>query len=574
MKKLVIVGGVAGGASAAARARRLDENLEIIVFERGKYISYANCGLPYHLSGTIPRRDSLLLMTPELFRERFNVDFKIRHLVTSINAENHTVSVRNLITGDVFSESYDKLILSPGSSPLIPPIPGVDDRDVSVLWTIPDMDSIKSRIEPGSRAVVVGGGFIGVEVAENLSEAGVRVALIEMQKTILPPMDDEMTSPVEDELVKNRVSLRTGTSVKAFTRTPEGLQVLLDSGESIPADFVIMAVGVKPNSDLAESAGIEVSARGSIMVNERLETSAPDVYAVGDSIQVKDMVTGNMASIPLAGPANRQGRIAAENALGGNSAYRGTIGTSIVKVFKLAAGCTGANEKTLKACGMDYRKLYIHPASHASYYPGGARMALKLLFDPAGRILGMQAIGGDGVDKRVDVIATAIRNGLTVFDLAELELAYAPPFGSAKDPVNFAGFVAANIITGLTEQIHADEIPKDCFLLDVREKEEAAAGRIEGSTLIPLGQLRQRLGEIPANVQVVVYCAVGIRGYAAERILKQAGYMVKNLSGGISTWKMYRNIGRHAKIDDAVPGTPSQAQAAICDDTKECSFSS
>ncbi len=562
MKKLVIVGGVAGGASAAARARRLDESLEITVFERGRYISYANCGLPYHLSGTIPGRDSLLLMTPELFNQRFNVNIKTGHLVTSVNPEAHTVTVRNLSTGEEFQEGYDKLILSPGSSPMIPPIPGADDRDVYVLWTIPDMDSIKGRMEPGRKAVVVGGGFIGVEVAENLAEAGLETTLVEMQRTILPPLDDEMTVPLEKALVQGGVNLRTSTSVKAFRRESSVLVAELSTGEELPVDFAVMAVGVRPNGELAAGAGIEVTPKGYFVVNERMETSIPDIYAVGDAVQVTDPVTGNPAAIPLAGPANRQGRIAAENALGGNSVYRGTYGTSIVKVFHLAAGGTGASERTLKQNGIHYEKLYIHPVSHASYYPGGGKMTIKLLFAGDGRILGMQAVGEDGVDKRIDVVATAIRNGLTVYDLEELELCYAPPFGSAKDPVNFAGFVAANILSGLTKQVFPDAIPEDAFLLDVREEEETILGSIPGSTLIPLGELRQRLDEVPLDRQVVVCCAVGIRGYAGERILRQRGYDAVNLAGGIAAWVLFQSIGKYrdpGETPKTPPGPVSQA---------------
>ena len=567
MKKLVIVGGVAGGASAAARARRLDENLEITVFERGRYISYANCGLPYHLSGTIPSRDSLLLMTPELFNERFNVRIHTNHLVTEIHPEDHQISVVNLTTGIDFRENYDKLILSPGSSPLIPPIPGADDRDVNVLWTIPDMDTIKGRIEKGNRAVVVGGGFIGVEVAENLAEAGVETTLIEMQKTILPPLDDEMTVPLEKALVQGGVNLRTSASVTAFTRTSGCLNVELNTGESIPVDFAVMSVGVRPNSRLAEGTAIKVNNHGSIVVNDKMETAEPDIYAVGDAVQVTDPVTGNLTSIPLAGPANRQGRIAADNALGGNSVYRGTYGTSIVKVFDLAAGSTGASEATLKRNNIDYRKLYIHPVSHASYYPGGARMTIKLLFDPQGKILGMQAVGADGVDKRVDVVATAMRNNLTVYDLEELELSYAPPFGSAKDAVNFAGFVAANMISGLTDQVYPESIPDNCFLLDVREEEETVFGVIPGSTLIPLETLRDRLPEIPKDRPVVVYCAVGIRAYAAERVLKQNGYTAMNLSGGFASWNLFQKIGTFRDAWEA-PSKTFVPPASVCEPCK------
>lgn len=561
MKKLVIVGGVAGGASAAARARRLDENLEITVFERGRYISYANCGLPYHLSGTISSRDSLLLMTPELFNQRFRVKIRTGHLVTSVNPDEKTVSVRNLSSGDEFDEPYDRLILSPGSSPLVPPIPGVDDRDVYVLWTIPDMDAIKGRMAAGSRALVVGGGFIGVEVAENLAEAGVETTLVEMQRTILPPLDDEMTVPLEKALVQGGVNLRTSCRVKAFTRNSSGLMVELDSGERIPVDFAVMSAGVRPNGELARGTGIEVTDKGSIVVNSRMETAVEGIYAVGDAVVVTDPVTGNRVSVPLAGPANRQGRIAAENCLGGDSVYHGTLGTSIVKVFHLAAGSTGASEKTLKENGIDYRKLYIHPVSHASYYPGGAKMTIKLLFHPDGRIMGMQAVGEDGVDKRVDVVATALRNGLTVFDLQELELCYAPPFGSARDAVNYAGFVACNVLSGLSVQSFPDNIPEDAFILDVREEEETVFGSIPGSTLIPLGELRDRLDELPGNRTIVIYCAVGIRGYAAERLLRQKGFTVTNLSGGFAAWSLFQRIGKYRNPEKTPPEIPNRPTA-------------
>lgn len=552
--KLVIVGGVAGGASAAAKARRVDEHAEIVLFERGEYISFANCGLPYHVGKVIPRRDSLLVMTPGKLSGRTGVDVRTLSEVTAINRPSKTVSVHNLNTGETYEESYDKLIISTGSTPIRPPIPGADDIDVMQLWTIPDMDRIISRIDEGARkAVVIGGGFIGLEVVENLVERGVDVQLVEMLDQVLPTVDREMAQALEQELTGMGVAVHLGRKAAGIERLTEvhtvsydtpktsdyNLKVSLDDGTALEADFVVMAVGVRPNSELARMAGLTISERGGISVDQRMRTSDEAIYAVGDVACVPDLVTGDPTMIPLAGPANRQGRVAAINACGGNALYRGSLGTAVVKVGSLTAGSAGLTERRLAATNRSFRKAYFHGASHASYYPGAAPIAIKLLFDDEGKILGVQAVGSDGVDKRIDVIATAIKSGLTVFDLEDLELAYAPPYGSAKDPVNFVGMVAANALRGETTIVTPDAIPGDAFLLDVREPSEAEGGMIGDATLIPLGTLRDRLDELPGDRRILVYCKAGLRGYLAERILVQNGFDAANLSGGWLTWRAF-----------------------------------
>ncbi len=563
--KLLIVGGVAGGASAAARARRLDENAEIIVFERGDYISFANCGLPYHIGGTIPSRESLLLMTPEKFLKRFDVTFRTGHLVTSIDPGGRTVTVRDLEKDESYQESYDSLILSPGSTPLVPPIPGKDHKDVLVLWTVPDMDAIMDRIRAGARrAVVVGGGFIGVETAENLVAAGLETTLVEKEPWILPFLDPEMTAPLTRALSEGGVRLLTGSTVEGIEEAPQGLRVLIQGAAPVHADFVVMAAGVRPNGELAKTAGLTTAPNGAIIVDEFLRTSSPHIYAVGDAVQTVHPILGERMSIPLAGPANRQGRMAAENALGGSVSCPGTIGASVVKVFDITAASAGASETQLNRRGIPHEKVYIHPSSHASYYPGSARISMKVLFSPEGVVLGAQAVGEDGVDKRIDVLATAIRKGLTVRDLTMLELCYAPPYGSAKDPVNYAGYVGCNVLDGLTKQVHVHDIPSDAFLLDVREPEEWELGTIPGSTHIPLDTLRQRLAEIPRNKPVVVFCAQGQRAYSAERMLRQKGYTVSNLSGGYLTWRMFHpETHRPAVTSEAAPAKTPEADAVV-----------
>ncbi len=458
--KLLVVGGVAGGASAAARARRLDEKAEIVMFERGEYISFANCGLPYHVGNVIPDRDSLMVMPPAKFKARFDIDVRTLQEVTAIDRQRKRVTVRRTATGEIYEESYDKLILATGSTPIRPDLPGADDEDVLQLWTLPDMDAIRARIDAGAkRALVVGGGFIGLEIAENLGERGLEVELVELLPQILPALDREMTRPLAAELTGAGVTLRLGKKVTEIRRRNAGsaaLETVLDDGSVLTADFVVLSVGVRPNSELAECAGLELAERKGIVVDEYLRTSDPDIFAVGDVVTVKDVVSGEPALIPLAGPANRQGRIAAENACGRARTYRGSLGTSVVKVGSLAAASTGWNERRLQSAGRPYRKVYLHPASHASYYPGAAPLHMKLLFDDEARILGAQVVGREGAAKRVDVIATAMLSGATVYDLEELELAYAPPYGSAKDPVNVAGMIAANALRGDTTILHFD----------------------------------------------------------------------------------------------------------------------
>ncbi|HOX07654.1 MAG TPA: FAD-dependent oxidoreductase [Planctomycetota bacterium] len=564
--KLIVVGGVAGGASAAARARRLSEDAEILMFERGEFISFANCGLPYHVGGVIPERSDLMLMTPEGFRRRTNIEVRTRQEVTAIDRARKTVTVRNLETGGSYEERYDALILATGSSPVRPPLPGADDPDVMQLWTIPDMDRIVSRVKAGARrAVVIGAGFIGLEVAENLRERGLEVDLVEMLPQVLPTLDAEMAGPLAAELAARGIRLHLGARVTGINRpsAPDTagreIRVCLDGGTELPADFVILSVGVRPNSELAAAAGLPLSERRGVVVDERMRTSDPAIYAVGDVVAVNNLVTGKPAQIPLAGPANRQGRIAAENVFGRRTAYKGSLGTAVVKVFGLTAASAGLTERQLRAEGLKHERIYLHPLSHAGYYPGAQAMHLKLLFSPEGKVLGVQAVGREGVDKRVDVIATAMRGGLTVYDLEELELAYAPPYGSAKDPVNFAGMVAANVLRGDSRVSHAGAIPQGAFLLDVREPAEHAAGHLPGSTLIPLGQLRGRLRELPRDRHIVVYCKVGLRGYLAERILRQQGFDCSNLSGGMTTWKLF-----NPEPPKAVPAAPDSPSGGCC----------
>ena len=565
--KLVIIGGVAGGASAAARARRLSESAEIIMFERGEYISFANCGLPYHIGETIPKRESLLVMTPGRFKARTGVDVRVRQEVTAIDPVGHSVSVLNRQTGESYEESYDKLIIATGSSPVRPEIPGLDDPAVMMLWTMADMDRIKASVDAGIRdAVVVGGGFLGIELAENLRLRKVEVSMVEMLPQVMPPLDPEMAAPLARELEQQGIRVLLDSTVTSVSRRSgaggpgtRDVTVHLGDGTALPADLVVISIGVRPNSALAGAAGLALGPRGGIAVNPRLQTSHSDIYAVGDVIQVTD-VLGAGAQIPLAGPANRQGRIAADNVFGAEREYRATFGTSVLKVFGLTAASTGATEKALKKAGVVYEKIYLNPYSHAAYYPGAQMMHLKLLFTGEGRILGAQIVGRGGVDKRIDVLATAMQAGQTVFDLQELELAYAPPYGSAKDPVNFAGYVAAGVLRKETEVVHSDAIPGDALLLDVREPAEHAAGAIPGSLLMPLGTVRGRLAELPRHREIVAYCAVGIRGYLAERILRQKGFNVKNLSGGYTTWKLF-HPAKKAETGGPPPGAFNPGKA-------------
>ena len=542
--KIVIVGGVAGGASAAARARRLSEDAEIILIERGPDVSFANCGLPYHIGGKIVERDKLLVVKPELLKARFNLDVRVRSSVEAIDRNAKTVRIRDLASDREYEESYDKLILAPGAAPLRPPIPGIDLPGIFTLRNLQDMDRIKATIDDGVKeAVVVGAGFIGLELVENLVRLGVATTVVELQDQVLPPFDQEMTTPLAESLAANGVTLHLGESADAFEQTSDGLVVRLKSGQKLPAQLVALGIGVRPENKLAVDAGLEVGPRGGIRVNDQLQTSDPDIYAVGDAIEVKDFVLEVPTQVPLAGPANRQGRIAADNICGRSSSYRGTQGTAILGLFDLSAAMTGASEKILKRAERPYRMIYVHPANHAGYYPGAEQMTLKLLFDPeTGKVLGAQGVGGAGVDKRIDVLAVAIQAGMTVFDLEEMELAYAPQFGSAKDPINMAGFVAAGLLRDDHPQIDVATLmamsPSERpFLLDVRTPKEFAAGHFPDSVNIPVDELRSRLSELPTDKEIAAYCKVGQRGYVATRILRQKGFPVLNVSGGYTTYR-------------------------------------
>ena len=537
--KVVIIGGVAGGASTAARLRRLSEETEIVLLERGEYISYANCGLPYYIGGTIEERDNLLVMTPEKFRQWMNVDIRIKNEAVSIDREKKEVVILNHSTGEEYRESYDYLVLSPGAEPLRPPLPGIEGEGIFSLRTIPDTDRIYNYLQEKEprKAVVVGAGYIGLEMAENLKHRGLDVTVVELAPQVLPPIDADMAALVQQYLRALDLKLRLGDGVKEFHHQQPGLiKVELSSGETLDADLVILSIGVKPEVSLAREAGLEVE-RG-IKVNSFMQTSDPAIYALGDAVEVNHLVTGKPAVIPLAGPANKQGRIVANNISGRQEKFRGTQGTSVLKIFDMTVSTTGANERLLQDAGMDYHTIIIHPNNHAGYYPGANPLSLKLLFSPEGKIYGAQAVGFDGVEKRIDVMATALRSGITVYDLQELELAYAPPYSSAKDPVNMAGFVASNKLKGdyktaETAELLNPETRNTMQILDVREKEENELGTIPGSINIPLGELRDRLDELDKRKEIVTYCSVGLRSYLALRILSLNGFeKVRNLNGG------------------------------------------
>jgi NADPH-dependent 2,4-dienoyl-CoA reductase/sulfur reductase-like enzyme/rhodanese-related sulfurtransferase len=548
-KRIVIVGGVAGGASAAARARRLCEECEITVFERGPYVSFANCGLPYFVGGEIVEQDSLLLQTPKTLRARFNLDVRVSTEVLSIDRTAQAVKVRELATGREYEQPYDSLILSTGASPLRPPIPGIDRAGHFTVRNIPDVENIMAWIKDchACRAVVVGGGYIGLEMAEQLKHRGLGVTVVEAMPQVMTPLDPEMAAWLHAELKANGVALHLGDSVAEFEapkpgETARASVVVLKSGKRIEADTVVLGLGVRPETSLAKNAGLELGALGGVRVNEHLQTSDPKIYAVGDAIEVRDAVTGAWSIIPLAGPANRQGRIAADNIFGRPSCYEGTWGTAILRLFKLSAGCTGANEKSLRKAGIPFQAVHLHPGSHAGYYPGAEPIAMKILFAPdTGKLLGAQAIGQEGVDKRIDVFATALKGGMTMNDLAELELAYAPPFGSAKDPVNMAGMAAQNVLAGDVQLAQWNEIaaldPKLTVLLDVRRQDERAKGFIPGSIHIPLDEIRSSMNELPRDREIIVHCQSGQRSYFACRILAQNGFRVRNLTGSYRTWK-------------------------------------
>ncbi|NLX26806.1 MAG: FAD-dependent oxidoreductase [Lentisphaerae bacterium] len=541
-KKILIVGGVAGGASAAARARRLDENCEIILFERGPDISFANCGLPYHIGGTIPQRESLLVTTPKAMSAKYNFDVRTHNEVLRIDREKKEVSVKNLETGEEYTEPYDNLILSPGAAPIRPPIPGINNPHVLTLRNLSDMDLIKEQIEGKKSVAVIGGGFIGLETAESIRERGLETTLIELAPQVMGPADPEMTTPLNQELRLYGIDLRLKTSVIEFREEENGVTLVLNDGNKLTVDLCVLAIGVRPETKLAVDAGLEIGPTGGIKVDARMKTSDDSIYAVGDAVEITDFVSGNPALIPLAGPANRQARIAVDNIFGRESTYKNTQGTSICKVFNMAIGMTGMSEKMAKRTNTPYEKIYVHPSSHAGYYPGAHPVSFKLLFNPEnGKVLGAQAVGADGVDKRIDVVAVAIRHGLTVSDLSELELSYAPPFGSAKDIVNYAGFVADNVVRGESTIIHAEEVlelKEHQKLIDVRNPDEVALGTIKGAKNIPLDKIRENLDQFPKENEYLIFCQVGLRGYLACRILEQNGIQCRNLSGGYKTYMM------------------------------------
>ncbi len=555
-KKVVVVGGVAGGASCAARLRRLDEQAEILMVERGPYVSYANCGLPYHISGVIEKEASLMVASVQLFSAQFAIDARTNCEAVSISPKNKTVDLRNVATGEVTTESYDKLVLSPGAPSVRPPLPGIDLPGIFQVRTVPDVRTIREWIEKGTeflsgmynysgmqfvkptrRAVVIGGGFIGLETAENLAHIGFEVTLVEMLDQVLAPLDREFARIVQEHLKRHGLKLALGDAVAGFKPLGEGaLEVQTKSGKAYPADIVILALGVRPDTALAKSAGLAIGERGGIRVDDQMRTSDPDIFAVGDAIEVRDFVTGHWSLIALAGPANRQGRIAADVIAGRDSHYRGTQGTSIIGLFGGAAAWTGASEKTLQRIGdLDYEKVYLFPNSHAGYYPGAKWIGLKLLFRKSdGRVLGAQALGEDGpaVDKRISALAVAIQMRATVYDLEEAELCYAPQFGSAKDAVNFAGMVAADVLRGDMPLVHWADT-QGAFLLDVRQPVELVVESVQGAVNIPLGQLRARLGELPRDREILVICRSAQRAYYATRILLQNGLKARNISGGM-----------------------------------------
>lgn len=553
-KRIIIVGGVAGGASAAARLRRLDETAEILMVEKGDYISFANCGLPYYIGDVIKDREKLLVQTEEGMEKRFNIDIRVKTEVTKIFRDTKEVEI--LSEGETTRERYDFLVLSPGAAPFVPPIEGIKRDGIYTLRNMRDVDNIKAHIvdkNPKS-AIVIGGGFVGIEMAENLKEAGIDVTLVEALDQIMAPVDKEMANMLENQMMDNGIKLITGDGVDKF-QGDDNIEAVLKSGKRVKADIVILAIGVRAETKLAKEGGLEIGERGGIKVDEYLRTSDPAIYAVGDAVEIRDFVNGSNTLIPLAGPANKQGRIAADNICGRNVKFNGAQGTSIIKVFNLTAAATGNNEKTLKRMGIPYLKSYTHSGSHAGYYPGAFVMTIKLLFSPEdGRILGAQIVGRDGVDKRIDVLSTAIRHSLNVYDLEELELAYAPPFSSAKDPVNMAGFTAANILRCDMKVMHWDEVDKlndEYFILDVRTEVEFGAGHIKGAVNIPVDNLRERINEIPRDKKVFEYCKVGLRGYIAYRILAQNGFEAYNLSGGYDIYQIANSIySEEIKMND------------------------
>ncbi len=547
--KVVIVGGVAGGATAAARIRRLDEQAEIVVFERSGFISYANCGLPYYIGGVIENADELTLQTPESFNTRFHVNMKVHHEVMAININRKTVTVKNLKTGEEFEESYDKLLLSPGAKPIKPNFDGVDSKKIFTLRTVEDTLRIKKYVDEQKpkNVVVVGGGFIGIEVVENLRELGMGVTLVEAAEQLMAPFDSDMAAFIHAEVRKNGIDLMLGHFVEGFADTDVGIDVKLKNSPTLHANMVILAIGVAPETTLAKDAGLELGIKGSIVVNDKMETNVSDIYAVGDAVQIKNFVTDADTLISLAGPANKQGRIAADNICGRDSHYTGGQGSSVIKIFDITAAATGINEKTAKSAGISYDKVILSPMSHAGYYPGGKMMTMKVLFEKdTYRILGAQIVGFDGVDKRIDVLATAIRAGMKAYELAELDLSYAPPYSSAKDPVNMAGFIIENVKNGVVKQWYYEDDEKlvrdgSVTLLDTRTPMEYRRGHVEGFINIPVDELRERISELDKTKTVYVICQSGLRSYIASRILMGNGFDVYNFAGGFRFYDVVHN---------------------------------
>lgn len=541
MKKVLIIGGVAGGASTATRLRRLDESLEIIMFEKGEHVSFANCGLPYHIGGVIQNSEVLLVQTPEKLKARANLDVRVESEVISVNSKEKKVVVRKK-DGEEYEESFDYLVLAPGAKPLVPNIKGIESKKIFTLRNINDMNRIKNEIVNNEvkRAVVIGGGYVGIETLENLQHLGIETTLIEAMPNILAPFDSEMSSVLEYELIKNGVNLMTSEKVVEFHEKEKGIDIILESGKVVESDLVVLSIGVTPDTKFLQDSGIELGERGHILVNEKMETNVEGIYALGDAILVENYVTKEEAPIPLAGPANRQGRIVAGNIVGRDEKYNGSLGTAIIKVFGMTGASTGINEKVVKRMGVGYEKIYLHPNNHANYYPGATPISIKVLYEKENReILGAQAVGIDGVDKFIDVIATTIKFGGTIDDLTELELAYAPPFLSAKSPANMVGFIGQNIEDGFLKQMFVEDL-KDFdsekqIIVDVREAFELVNGVYENSINIPLSELRKRVGELPKDKEILTYCAVGLRGYLAERFLEQNGYRVRNIAGGIKS---------------------------------------
>lgn len=566
----LIIGGVAGGATVAARLRRMDEKANIILFERGKYVSYANCGLPYYIGDTINNREKLFVQTVKGFTDRFRIDIRTEQEVTAIRPDKKEVEVKNLSTGEIYTETYDKLVLSPGAEPLRPGIEGIGSKKIFTLRNVPDTDTIKNyiNIEKPKRAIVVGGGFIGLEMAENLHDLGIQVDVVEMANQVMAPLDFSMAAIVHQQLTDKGVGLHLEDGVSRFEEKDGGVTVHLRSGKQIATDMVLLSIGVRPETKLAKEAGLAIGERGGIAVNDYMQTSDADIYALGDATEVKNLVTGQPSLIPLAGPANKQGRIVADNIIFGNKKkYAGSIGTSIAKVFDLTVAATGANAKLLQRNNIPYTSSYTHGASNAGYYPGAVPMSIKILFDPEnGKLLGAQIVGFNGVDKRIEMLEQVIQRGGTIYDLTELEHAYAPPYSSAKDPVNMAGFVAENILKGKSQIIQwreLAELPADTIRIDVRTRDEHKLGSIPGFINIPVDELREHLDELPKDKLIVVSCAVGLRGYLAYRILVQNGFKnVRNLSGGYKTWSVAT-----APVKEVAPCNPGSSEGANC----ECS---